>query len=326
MGKKFKTAIIDADPLVYRIGFGMEEVVSVDLQPMGDTFIGVRTTTPSRASQKLSFPRPQGEVFTALKMFIDMLVNHIDAEGIEVWLSGPEVFRSKIATQMKYKGNRENSRRPYYYDFIRETLVAHFGGKIVNGIEADDACATRLTELGEAGCLATIDKDLLTVSGYHFNYHSDAKRQKGVKFVSQLEAERNFYRQLLTGDAVDHIQGLPKIGDVRATKLLKECETEKEMYEVVRGKYLDVYGEAYTYHHWSAKKNPGAVLSKQELVEEPPEGTERTVHADVLLLENARLLRMLTKWPDEGVDWWTPPKFDEEGLDDFDKGGEEHAA
>jgi 5'-3' exonuclease len=49
---------------------------------------------------------------------------------------------------------------------------------------------------------------------------------------------RFFYSQLLTGDTVDNIPGLPGCGPVAAHKALAHIDDEIVMFDVVRGMYL----------------------------------------------------------------------------------------
>ena len=55
--------------------------------------------------------------------------------------------------------------------------------------------------------------------------------------VTEEQAIRNFYLQILTGDKVDNIIGLAGIGPVKSKKLLVDCNTELEMYEAVLKAY-----------------------------------------------------------------------------------------
>ena len=52
-------------------------------------------------------------------------------------------------------------------------------------------------------------------------------------YMDALEGLRNFYKQILTGDRIDNIQGLHGIGPKKAEKALADCGNEQEMYEVV---------------------------------------------------------------------------------------------
>jgi len=46
------------------------------------------------------------------------------------------------------------------------------------------------------------------------------------------EANLSLYSQILTGDRVDNIIGLHRVGPVTASKMLEEAETEEDMWEI----------------------------------------------------------------------------------------------
>lgn len=191
-------------------------------------------------------------------------------------------FRFEVATIRPYKGNRP-SEKPFYYDKIREYLKSRGAIEVFN-MEADDAVAIeQLNHLYTTGSgnkmtrctsvIATIDKDLDNVVGWHYNW---MKEDDGVYWIDELTGLRNFYKQLLTGDGVDNIPGLHGVG--RKSKLLStvdECDTEYNMYAHVREQYTKRFGS----------------------------------YADQFLLENARLLYMLEE---EGVMWLPPTEESED--------------
>jgi 5'-3' exonuclease len=55
--------------------------------------------------------------------------------------------------------------------------------------------------------------------------------------VNDKEAIKNFYRQILTGDKVDNIEGLRGIGPKKADKILGDYDTDIAMYEAVLKAY-----------------------------------------------------------------------------------------
>ena len=55
--------------------------------------------------------------------------------------------------------------------------------------------------------------------------------------IEEYEGIVNFYKQILTGDRVDNIVGLKGIGPVKATKILKDCKTEADLYKAVLEAY-----------------------------------------------------------------------------------------
>jgi 5'-3' exonuclease len=52
-----------------------------------------------------------------------------------------------------------------------------------------------------------------------------------------------FFYQMIAGDPVDNIPGLPKMGDVKAFTTIRLCESESELFYVVKGLYKDVMGD-----------------------------------------------------------------------------------
>jgi 5'-3' exonuclease len=70
------------------------------------------------------------------------------------------------------------------------------------------------------------------IRGWHYNF---VKKEK--YFVKEEDTMRTFYKQVLTGDRTDNIEGLKGIGPVKAERILKECKTDREMYEAVLKAY-----------------------------------------------------------------------------------------
>lgn len=194
-------ALVDADILVYRFGFASE----------GD---------------------PAEFALARLSEFLDNL--YVE-EGInEVWgyLTGSGNFRNEIAKTAPYKGNRILE-KPYHYQLLREYMENKWGFEVIEGMEADDAIGIEAyRHKPEETIIVSIDKDLNMIRGNHYNFVKEERY-----FVTEEEAIRNFYLQILTGDKVDNIIGLQGIGPVKSKKLLADCNTELEMYEAVLKAY-----------------------------------------------------------------------------------------
>ena len=142
----------------------------------------------------------------------------------QIFLTGKGNFRHDVATIQKYKGNRDKSRKPRWYNEAREYLIKYYNAKVCDGVEADDELAKAQSS---NTIICSIDKDLLQVPGLHYNWVKDEKYE-----VSPQEGTRRLWEQVLTGDATDNIPGIKGIGPVKAKKLLKDCATEEEMREV----------------------------------------------------------------------------------------------
>jgi 5'-3' exonuclease len=100
-------------------------------------------------------------------------------------------------------------------------------------MEADDKLAIRQHELTEEfkhkdnSVIVTLDKDLDQVIGWHYNFV-----KKEMYYMEQDEADLRFFKQFLTGDRIDNIQGVHGIGDKKSQKLLEDL-SNKERWDCV---------------------------------------------------------------------------------------------
>jgi hypothetical protein len=195
-------ALIDADILVYRIGF-----------------------TTQDTNDKIALSR--------VAEFMEELVMRPDVGDYKGFLTGGNNFRKEVAVTAPYKGNR-SLERPKHYDLIREYLNKAWGCEIVEGQEADDAIgiAAYAFEDPEEYLIMSIDKDLDMLRGWHYNFIRNDKY-----LIDEYEAMQNFYKQLLTGDRVDNIIGLKGVGPKKAEKILADKISEKDMYDAILKAY-----------------------------------------------------------------------------------------
>ena len=195
------TALIDADSLIYAVGFSstdVEEPIAV-----------------SRLEQ------------TMVELCMDL-----DCEDYKGFLTGKGNFRDDLAVTAPYKGQR-TSEKPVHFQALRCHLVTSWGFTVVKGIEADDAVGIAAYAVPEDETIMVhIDKDLNQFRGWHYNY-----RKKEKYYVSEFEGLVSFYTQILTGDRIDNIVGLKGIGPVKAKKLLADCTNETELYKAVLKAY-----------------------------------------------------------------------------------------
>ena len=192
--------LVDADILTYQIGFGAE----------GD-------------SEKSALNTLDGFICDL------MLLDLPDVFDFEFYITGKGEpnFREAIAVTQPYKGNRKNNKPPQHMKALRSRLIDFWQAEAALGEEADDLISKRMTELGDECICVSIDKDLDTVQGWHYNF-----RKEHRYYVDADEALYNFYIQVLMGDRVDNIQGVFGVGAKKAEKLLAGATTEQEMWEI----------------------------------------------------------------------------------------------
>ena len=194
-------ALVDADILVYRFGFASE----------GD---------------------PAEFALARLSEFLDNLYVNLPVDEVEGYLTGRTNFRNEIAVTAPYKGTRK-AEKPYHFGLLREYMQKSWGFVEVEGMEADDKLGIEAYKHDEEETIiVTLDKDLDMIRGNHYNFVKDEQY-----VITEEQGIRNFYLQMLTGDKVDNIIGLTGIGPVKSKKMLADCKTEKEMYDVVLTAY-----------------------------------------------------------------------------------------
>lgn len=202
-----QTLVVDGDVLAYRAAFSAAD------------------DGPAKACAKVD---------SLMKYIIDQTLWISDGSDYEVYLTGDNNFRYGVATTYTYKGNRKSENKPVYLPNARAHIIDKWGAKVIHGQEADDQMAIDAT-FGdpETTVIASIDKDMLQVNCWHFNFGKGrwdySTKEEGLRF---------FYQQLLTGDTVDNIIGLYRVGPVKANKILGDTYDEELMYE----RTLEAYG------------------------------------------------------------------------------------
>lgn len=166
-------------------------------------------------------------------------------------------FRDAIAEKKVYKGTRKNE-KPFHYDNLTAYMFANYNVKVAYGMEADDLMS--VDQYARIDALDTIicsrDKDLRITPGMHYGWECGRQQQFGPERVTELGAIelkgrkkivgtglKFFYSQVLTGDTVDNIPGLPGCGPVNAYESLHDAETEAQLFERVLGLYEGKYAE-----------------------------------------------------------------------------------
>lgn len=166
---------------------------------------------------------------------------------------GP-TFRFDIAKKKPYKGTRKEN-KPWHYKNLTVHMIDTLGAKVVHGIEADDQMAIDHVSSNSTTILCSRDKDLRQVPGWFYSWELGNQPSFGPELITKegwikLGKKRDkivgtglafFYSQVLTGDAVDNIPGLPGCGPVAAFEMLSG-KTPEEQLKAVLDAYWAVYG------------------------------------------------------------------------------------
>jgi DNA polymerase I len=193
-------ALIDGDILLYRIGFTTQE-------------------------------EPEKIALSRINTYLDEILYDSGASDYIVYLTGSENYRKTLYPE--YKANRVQE-KPKHFAALREYLLKYEQAEDQIGQEADDALGIKQMASNDTTIICSIDKDLHQIPGRHYNFvkkeHTIVTPEEGIYF---------FYQQLLTGDRVDNIPGLPKVGPVKAKKILGEMSDEDTYKDVVIRAYME---------------------------------------------------------------------------------------
>lgn len=294
-----RTALIDADILLYELGFssqskneqGLIEAASWDwVEDLINKKISL-ITEEAGATQPLLF-------FTNTPRINKLLNKGRKREERPTKEYVPN-FRDEVAKEKAYKAGRKAD-KPFHFYNILVYLLANYPTAIhEDGLEADDfMCITQYKSWQDGDTvICSRDKDVRQCPGLHYSWEVGNQAAIGPLFVEPLgflelqqKLDKNgkkkppklfgvgakfFYAQMIMGDAVDNIGGVKNRGPVFADTLLKDTTSERECYELVAEKYVQAWGDS-----WKEK-----------------------------MREQANLLWMVRELDEEGKPiLWTPPK------------------
>ncbi len=152
---------------------------------------------------------------------IDAINSIMKATGCDdmfIYLTGSKNYRVDILDS--YKANRKDTRKPLTLKALKTWLIEEHDAYLQEPYEADDLLAIHATKPDADTIIVSEDKDFLSVPCRLYNpRHPD----RGVVDVTEEEADRYFYSQVLTGDTADNYKGCPKVGPVKAEKILDKA-------------------------------------------------------------------------------------------------------
>jgi hypothetical protein len=225
------------DYLVYRAGFAADTQAKEQFGPERYLEESYAHWAIGNAKSTLNFMMEQ--VFPEhhwRRIFIGGKGNYRDSIATTL----PAVVKLDEGKTWTYKGNRNNLHKPKYFSEIREYLINEWGAEVTEGRESDDEVSiVQYSYPDKSTCIVGQDKDLDMCPGWHYN-----PIKKTFKYVTLKEANLFFRLQTLTGDwGSDYIPGLDGIGEVRAKKVLKDCNYDlKEIDKVTLQMYNSEYG------------------------------------------------------------------------------------
>lgn len=248
--------LIDADVLRYEIG-SVGQYIDYDDVPEGKLVIrswkfvqDQLESTIDRICENVGATQPPLLFITGDKSLSEKRI----VRDLPVF---KENFRKEVAVTKPYKGTRHNE-KPFHYDNLTIYMIDHYNAFIANGMEADDEMAIYQSN-NDNTIICSRDKDLRMVKGWHYGWACGKQEEFGPhKYDEFGYIEHNksknkivgggflfFCSQLITGDTVDNIPGLPKAGPVKAMKILEGVTDSDSAFKAVTEAYSEVVGEDY---------------------------------------------------------------------------------
>ena len=273
--------LIDGDIICYSVGFASQHTeYEIDGRRWDDkeaveAYCVQRWGEPEMYD-KVIVTEPIEHCLSSVKRMINNIRSNAEADTFRVVISGPDNFRTDIATLQVYKGNRLDKPKPVFYPEIKDYLINVKKAVVTDGEEADDYLSYESLRTGAT--IATIDKDLNNTPGWHYNWN-----KKLLVNITPYQASVNFWTQMIVGDSGDHIPGLFRLTGTKASAKMKKRiaqePNEYQMYRCVRNIWQE------------------AIMSDER------EDHEYALSLDETLLEIGRLLHMRTK----ENELWKPP-------------------
>lgn len=175
-------------------------------------------------------------------LYIRDITNTTQCSRFEGFVENPDGkanYRKQVAMTRPYKANRRGEKPPWLVE-AKHYLREKWGFKFVTYMESEDAASIRAHELGlSSSIIAAIDKDLHQIPARFYDY-----KKKEWVVVTPAEAEYNLYKQILTGDSVDNIPGIPGCGPAKAEGWL---DVKQDSFPIAAAKMYKENDMTYEY-------------------------------------------------------------------------------
>lgn len=238
-----KLAIIDGDVLCYQACKSRwESKVKIE----DDTMFIELNEDGSR--KELEFTQEENRAYLEeswdnLRKDLINMVDGLYCDDYLMAVKGEGNFRNDLYPEYKLNRKQDPSKQNIFVPVLRKLAVYEDYAVAADGMEADDLIRIWSEEAKKAGIeyvICSIDKDLRCIPGRHYYMKRGGER---IFDVSEEEALRHYYEQLLKGDPTDNIPGIPRVGPVKAEKMLAPYNLEEDYQVVVVEQYMNAYND-----------------------------------------------------------------------------------
>lgn len=144
-------------------------------------------------------------------------------------------FRNNV--DPSYKGQRKSldPKIKAAVEYGRQHMIKEYNAIEADDMEADDLVSIWAYEMMDSGrepIIVAIDKDLLQIPGWHYNF----VKKEPPRHIDEDEANLLLMLQCLVGDTADNIKGIKGVGPKKAAMILKDVPM-KRRWSRVRAAY-----------------------------------------------------------------------------------------
>ena len=234
------TPLVDGDILAYELSFAAEAYWKYQ---------------HAERNEEVVVPPPFDVVQSMMDARIPEIVAESGAVGNpELCFTGNGNFRHFIAATQPYKADR--AEKPFHYYNTMFILKLMYKHHIKDGLEADDLMGILLTSYPDKYICISRDKDLRQIPGWHYGWEVGKQpsfgphKYEGIGEISLTSGKSRkivgggmkfFYCQMLMGDRVDTVPGIPGTGPVTAYNIISPCTTIEECENAVAEAYKVAY-------------------------------------------------------------------------------------
>lgn len=213
--------VIDGDIIVYKSCAASEEATK------WDDNVWTLHTNEGEACKSAIY---------SIENIIEQATQTCKINKVIVMFSSTTNFRKEVDPQ--YKANRIGKRKPMCIKEVVAYIQDNYTTETWKGLEADDAMGIYATRDVIDGVPEVIvwspDKDMKTIPNSW--YMSDT--QTDPLYISKEDADRHWFTQALTGDAVDNYHGIKGVGPVKAKRILGKAKEIKDLWHLTKLAFL----------------------------------------------------------------------------------------
>jgi len=222
-----RTLLIDADIYAYAASSGTEKVHyfdGEDAEPTVDENLEAALEVAERDIERVANKLKATKVIVCLTDDIDLTTGKVN--------------NFRVGVYPGYKQKRLTTRRPSTLTRVKEFYAGRYECYQRPGLEADDCMgilSTHKTLVPGEKIIVSADKDLKTIPGLLYNPRVDKTKPR---LISDLDADRYFMEQALTGDTTDGYPGCRGIGpESPFVAAVRQAKSLRSMWHIVLAGY-----------------------------------------------------------------------------------------